>query len=223
MNRSSGFIKIAVLVLVVIVVGALIGIMATRKAAEVPPLPPSEAVLAPPKPLVDTSSPPTSNPDRTTAPATQPTVSAPAPVVAAGTNMLADWEDRLDDILGSDAKEKTKAGQLLVLLPKTPPDGQEQVAQHLTNLVEDDDYASLAAYLTNSSFPETVLDVLFQDVLNRPNQVKLPLLLELAKNSEHAKSAEAREMLELFLDENYGTDWAKWQTKMTTWLKDNPD
>ena len=104
-----------------------------------------------------------------------------------------------------------------------PADGQEEVAQHLANLVPDQDFGLMHPYLTNSSLPEDVLDVLLDDVLNRPNSLKLPALLDMARSPQHPKAAEAKDFLELLLDEDYGDDWEKWQTKMNEWLKENPD
>ena len=109
------------------------------------------------------------------------------------------------------------------MFPRLPEDGQVEVAQHLSNLVEDEDYASLGQLLKNAKLPEPVLDVLMGDLLNRPNAVKLPLFLDLARDPAHAKAEEAKDLLELYLDEDYGTDWNKWQQKMREWLKENPD
>ena len=87
----------------------------------------------------------------------------------------------------------------------------------------DQDYASLVSLLTNSALPEDVLDVLLADALNRPNSVKLPALLDVARDPQNPKAPEARELLQLFLDDDYGNDWATWQSKMQDWLKENPD
>lgn len=223
MNKSSGFIKLAGLLIIVILLGALIGIMATRRAGEVPPpVVPTEN----PEPLVKTAPPvsrtnsPLAKPVVKTA-SPQPTNTANASVTA--TNTLPDWEDRLDDILGNDDEDKVKTAKLLELLPRMPEEGQEETARHLANLVEDADYAPLGKILTNATFPESVLDVLLQDALNRPNELKMPLLLDVAKEAGHPKAEEAKDLLELFLDEDYGTDWAKWQSAMQKWLKDNPE
>ena len=83
--------------------------------------------------------------------------------------------------------------------------------------------APLGKLLTDSKLPEEVLDVLIVDVLNRPNSLKLPLLLEVARDTQHPKAAEAKDLLELYLEEDYGSDWNKWQAKMEQWLKENPD
>jgi hypothetical protein len=145
------------------------------------------------------------------------------PATAASTNLITDWEDKLDNILGADGEDSDKVKQLLEMFPRLPEDGQVEVAQHLANLTSDEDFGSLGKYLTNSTMPEAVLDVLMSDLLNRPNSVKLPLLVNVASDSQNPKAGEAKDLLELFLEEDYGTDWNTWQTKVTQWLKDNPD
>jgi len=139
------------------------------------------------------------------------------------TNITSAWEDKLDEILGSASPDQDKAKQMLELFPNLPADGQEEVAQHLSNLVADSDFGLLRAYLTNAALADNVLDVLLDDVLNRPNSLKLPALLEVARSAQHPKAAEAKDFLELFLEEDYGDDWDKWQSQMQEWLKNNPD
>jgi hypothetical protein len=149
----------------------------------------------------------------------QKTESVPPPVL----NLITNWEDRLDDILAGEQPEKAKARSLLALFPQLPSDGQLEVAQHLANLVEDEDYPPLGRFLTNSALPEDVLDVLFSDLLNRPNSTKISTLLDVAREPKNPKAAEAKDLLELFLEEDYGNDWVRWQKKAAEWLKDNPD
>lgn len=147
------------------------------------------------------------------------------PVVLASTNAVAitNWSEQLDEILGAEKPETEKANQLLQMFPRLPKDGQEEVAQHLTNLVDDQDYAALGRYLTNSTLSEDVLDILFSDLFNRPNPLKLPLLVDLASDAKHPKASEAKDLLELYLEEDYGTDWARWRAEAEKWIKDNPE
>jgi len=144
-------------------------------------------------------------------------------MLAADTNALADWENKLDEILAPEGEPADKARKLFELFPQLPRDGQAEVAQHLSNLVSDKDYAGLGKLLADAKLPEPVLDVLMGDLLNRPNSVKLPELLEVARDPEHPKAAEAKELLAFFLDQDLGADWTKWQAKMEQWLKENPD
>jgi len=142
---------------------------------------------------------------------------------SAATNLVAGWEAKVDEILGSDDSDPDKARQMLEMFPTLPEDAQEVLARHLSNLLPDQDYGLMQAYLTNAALPETVLDVLLDDVLNRANSLKLPALLAVARSAQHPKAAEAKDFLELFLEEDYGTDWDKWQAGMEQWLKENPD
>ena len=156
-------------------------------------------------------------------PAEPSTNEGPAGASSAVTNLVAAWEDKVDEILDSDSPDPDKARQMLAMFPTLPGDGQEEVARHLSNLVPDQDFGLMRAYLTNADLPEDVLDVLLDDVLNRPNSLKLPALLEVARSAQHPKAAEAKDFLELFLEEDYGADWARWQAGMEAWLKENPD
>ena len=137
--------------------------------------------------------------------------------------MITNWEDKVEEILGGDDPEAQKAKKMLAIFRQLPADGQVEVAQHLSNLVADEDYAQLGKLLTDPKLPEDVLDVLLGDVLNRPNATKLPLLLDIASEPTHPKAGEAKDMLELFLEEDYGTNWAQWRTKLNEWLEKNPD
>src|ERR1041385_4981195 len=167
-------------------------------------------VSPPPKPLVtethSDSHPPVSTPPRSDAVPTfirstpHPAVTLPlsngsAPVVAAA-NSTNSWDEKLEEILTSDVDDTNKVKQLFELFPHLPADGQVDFVQHLSNLVEDEDYAPLGQLLTNSALSEEVLDVLMSDVLNRPNNVKLPMFLDLARNSQHPKAGDAKDLLE---------------------------
>jgi hypothetical protein len=149
--------------------------------------------------------------------------SGPEAVLTNTAALSNDWSERLDTVLAAENSERDKANLLLAMFPHLPKDGQEEVAQHLTNLVDDDDYAKLGKFLTNSVLAEEVLDILFTDLFNRPNALKLPLLVDVARDPKHPKAGEAKDLLELYLEEDYGTDWALWRTKAELWLKENPE
>ena len=142
---------------------------------------------------------------------------------AVSAKLDAGWEEAIDQILQADTSESAKAQQILKLFRSLPARGQEEAAQHLSNLVQDADYAPMGRLLADAKLPEPVLDVLVADALNRPNSVKLPLMLEVARNADHPKADEARELLQLYLEADLGTDWPKWQARLDLWLKENPD
>lgn len=228
MQTSKILTGIGVLI-VVVGIGLGIGWLATRSTEPVP---------SSPVPVTSTATEmQPASPPRTTA--TRQSVPLPAasertnliradlipaqPLPPVANNIITNWEDRLDEILSNDDEDTNKVTELLSMFPRLPAEGQDEVAQHLSNLVEDEDYARLKPLALDPKLPEEVLDTLLADLLNRPNETKLPMFLDIAFTPDHPKSAEARELLELYLDEDFGTDRAVWQNKMQEWLKDNPD
>jgi hypothetical protein len=166
--------------------------------------------------------PPRPNPLRPVPPAQPaPTAAVPQPPTPAAP--IGDWEEQIDGILTAQDEDGQKATRLLAMFPNLPEDGQVEAAQHISNLLPDEQYSSLAQALTNAAMPEAVLDVLMTDVLNRPNQLKLETLLDVARTPNHPKAEEALDVLEVFVDENYGQDWAAWKNAVEKWLKENPD
>ena len=197
---------------------------------------PADAVNSLPTPEVTPDTSPASTPSqpaRLTAPTAPRPVTQPAPAKAAATalvttsvpvqGLITNWEERIDDLLTAEGAEDKKAVEMLAMLPNLPEDGQVEAAQHISNLLPDEQYAALSPVLTNAHTAEAVLDVLMTDVLNRPNGVKLNTLLDVARVPNHPKAEEARDVLEVFVDENYGEDWTAWSNAVQKWLKENPD
>lgn len=182
-----------------------------------PPAAPTE--LVPPERIRVATGP------RPAAPPTRPAAATPAPPGTAtpATEPVVDWGARLDDVLGSSAPESAKAAQLLEIWPGLPADGQVEVMQHIANLLPDDRFALLHNTFTNARTQEPVLDVIMTDALNRPNGIKLPALLDVARVEGHPKAAEAREILEVFVEADHGTDWPRWEQAVQKFLQENPD
>ena len=154
----------------------------------------------------------------------QPTTGpGPAETAPVGTNFITDWENRMDDVLGSNLEPSAAGKKLIEMLPQLPADGRVEVLQHAANLVSNEDYAPMGKLLVDPETPEEEVEILMRDMLNRPNSLKLPLLLQVARATGHLKSGEAKEILEVFLGESYGEDWDKWQSKVNKYLKENPE
>lgn len=131
------------------------------------------------------------------------------------------WEKAVDDILLSDNEEAQKSEQLLAMVPNLAEDAQVEVVQHAANLASDDHYGHITQVLINPGTPEAVLSVLMTDLLNRGNELKLPIVLTLARIERHPLQAEARELLEIYLQEDHGNDWNAWESSLQNWLKEN--
>jgi hypothetical protein len=213
--RAIGFLVVAGCL------GLLIGWLVTGRGDKVPALPPPP----PPEPVVAVA-PLQPAPAPASAP-TEVTPSAPAQADAPQPNHAitdfspAPWETQLENILLSDDSDSVKADKILAMIPNAPPDAQVELTQHLVNMVQDDHYDGAAGLLTNSTTPEAVSTVLMNDLLNRNNNLKLPMLLDVARTDGHPLQDQAREMLELLTQEDHGTNWDDWSTSINNWLAQN--
>jgi hypothetical protein len=226
----STILKVLAVLAIVAAAGVVVGILVTGGRTEIPiqssssnspaPAGAKAEVRLPRRPAATAVVP---RPVPAVAPATPNTTNVVVAFEPPPSETITNWEDRLDAVLGSNSQESEKVHQLLAMFPLLSEDGQVEVAQHLSNLVPDEEYASFGGYLTNPAIPESVLDILLSDALNRPNALKLPLLLEVARDPQNPKSGEAKDLLELYLEEDYGNDWDQWRAKTEQWLKDNPD
>lgn len=218
---SPKSIVLAVLAVALIAVG-IIWLTVLREPAPPASRPPepSEPVAAIP-PARSTGAPPFFV--RRDAPAVAPQEAPPTLTETASTNLLLDWEERVDQILTDDSEMEEKAHKMLELFPLMPEAGQIETAEHIANLLADADFDKFGRYLTNVQTSPAVQEIIFHEALNRPNSVKLPLLLQTARIPEHPMAEEAKNILELYVGEDHGTNWNKWQQEIERWLKENPD
>jgi hypothetical protein len=218
--RSSTFARVLGILALAIVAGGLIGWWASRNTHPTQPQPPAPQSSAPV--AVTPSVEPTPIPK----PATNGNGVIAAPTeVASNTNAFdpALWDDKLDEILGDgDDDTDRKARQLLDMMDKVSVEAQTEIAGHIVNLVDDKDFAERAAkYLTNAEVPEAVSSVFMDDLYNRDEEMKLPLLLAVARNDKHALKDEAKDLLELYIEEDYGTNWNQWEEATKKYLKEH--
>jgi len=217
--------KVLAALAVIAILGLGIGYLGTRSSKPTPPVskPPVEPSHV--QPTQPANNKPVSTTPPKTNPAAQPGAIQILPTTpeTASTNA---WDDAIGQIIDSETDDTNKVKELFALFPTLPAEGQEEVAEHLSNLVEDDAYQPLGRLLADPKLSEDVLDVLMSDLLNRPNATKLPMFLELAFTPDHPKAEEAKDLLELYLDDvdadAFGNDKAKWEEAMQKWLK-NPD
>ena len=141
---------------------------------------------------LNAKSPPTPKP---TKPSTKTPVAPKIPLQSSS-----DWEQKLDTILAAPGDTSTAARSLLAAIPGLPVEAQEQYIAHALNLCEDSDFSRAEEIYLRPGTPASVSEAIFNDSLNRPDEVKLPLMAKTMANPSHPMAGESRGILELYLD-----------------------
>jgi hypothetical protein len=55
--------------------------------------------------------------------------------------------------------------------------------------------------------------------MERPDNLRLPTLVTIARNSAHPYAVPARDNLELLLGQDFGDDWPKWENAVREKVK----
>jgi hypothetical protein len=129
------------------------------------------------------------------------------------------WAGAIDSVLRDMSDPGEKSRRLLELLPHLPAALQPEAAQHLVNLATDATPDVLLNPLHDLTVAPAAHAILLLGLLQRADHVRLPTLLDLARNPEHPKSAQALEYLHFLLESDHGTDWLKWEQLIAARLK----
>ncbi|MEY4388096.1 MAG: hypothetical protein RLY20_3379 [Verrucomicrobiota bacterium] len=129
----------------------------------------------------------------------------------------------MEKILNSQDSDAAISSKLIAIFPELPADQQEDLISQLAAQVSDKDYASLGNMLTNKATTVDVAEVLMTDLIDRPDSIRLPLLLDVARSPDHPKAEDAHDLLEVLLDVNYHNDWDAWAKKISEWLASHPE
>ena len=148
----------------------------------------------------------------------KPAPPKPAPIV------LTEDDRKIDEALnmfkGNTDQDHTNTAQALInLLPTLSSDGQVECAQHISNLLLDDQYSRVMHIWRNPSFNPEVIEVFATDLMNREHKVMLPAMLDALKMPNHPYHEDAKTTLEVFLDGDFENDIPKWEKAMNDFLK----
>ena len=130
------------------------------------------------------------------------------------------WQGLLNTILMQDIHVNEIANNVLVILPRLPLDGQLEAAQHLVNLSADEDYSKAESVYFSAGLHPNVRRIVFEDLMNRPNAIKLPLLVRTLKEYGHPMRNEALENLQVLTGRNEGNDPARWDNVVQNALEE---
>jgi len=110
------------------------------------------------------------------------------------------WEDRLDQLLTNDADSATTVRGLVSSMRGLPAAAQEEYAAHAVNLCEDEQFFMFNEVYLDAATPKQVKEIIFNDALNRPDELKLPFLVQTLGKPANPMAGEAKEILEMYLD-----------------------
>ena len=111
----------------------------------------------------------------------------------------------------SKTSDSDKARLLFEMLPGLPVEGRQTAAEYAVQRLDDGEYRFAQNVVTNPATYPPALSVLWADLTGRPDAVRLPVLLQIARNPSHPYAEHARDNLSLLLHQNHGTDWVKWE------------
>jgi hypothetical protein len=129
------------------------------------------------------------------------------------------WSQAIDTVLrdNSDATEKSR--RMLQMLPHLPPALQAEAAQHLVNFATDSTCENVVEPLLNTKTDHSAQAVLLIGLLQRADKIRLPALLQIARNPEHAKHPDALRYLHFLLESDDPADSAAWEARIESRLK----
>jgi len=120
------------------------------------------------------------------------------------------WEAPINALLDSDDENDVVARKLATLAPTLPLEGQVEAIQHMVNLLDDEQYELARNMVLNPGLHPDVREVVFSDVLDRPNEVKMPVLLAILGQPAHPLAVDARQNLQAYVGRDLGPNSADW-------------
>lgn len=131
------------------------------------------------------------------------------------------WTEQLDNLLGADQDNSITARKLVAALSGLPPAAQEEYVAHAVNLCEDEDFAQVEAVYLAPGTPPEVIETIFNDALNRSDEIKLPMLAKTLRQPAHPMAGEAKEILEMYLDiDPDSTAPVAWEQEVQRYLRE---
>jgi len=140
---------------------------------------------------------------------------APKPHTEEG-RLVKIWADR-------QLSDSEKVERFLALFHELPDHGKKIAMDYATQLIKDDDYLRQRPRLLRMANTDELREVVMLDMLTRDDGIKMPSLVELMKTPSQITKSEAREILEAFLEKDYGDDPNQWDGPVRQWVAENQD
>lgn len=113
-----------------------------------------------------------------------------------------EWEALTDEVVSKESNESIpdRARRVKEGLKKVPESERDVALQSLLNLVEDEEFAILDTILFDKAEPKEVIEAIFDDMLNRPEELKQGYIIKIAQDREHPMFADAMHILTVTTD-----------------------
>lgn len=130
--------------------------------------------------------------------ATLPTTNAESEVKAPREQAVAAWESLVGQVVEQkDAPTFEQALRVKAIFDKLDKEDKLDCLQSSLNLLPDKQFSALCAILYDKTEDLDVLDAVFSDALNRPEEIKNTLMKELRKDREHPMFFESARILDV--------------------------
>jgi hypothetical protein len=129
-----------------------------------------------------------------------------------------EWGVVINSILTDAAETSILSKRLAEVLKEFPLEGQLEAAQHMVNLLGDEDYFTAETVFFDNSISHQVRGVIFEDLMSRPNYVKLPLLVKTLRDFSHPLRREALENLQVYTGQDKDLDPQGWDLVVSEFL-----
>ncbi len=94
------------------------------------------------------------------------------------------------------------------------PEDHAEAATKAVAFIKDEHFADLKPLLLDPATSLDARNVIYQDLLQRPAPIRLPLLLALMQTTSNPLSDKARQSLVRDLGQDYGANYGLWQAKI---------
>lgn len=125
-----------------------------------------------------------------------------------------------------DMADDSKALALLNKVFTSPDEPTKVVAmEYATQLMSDEQFKKSKSQIMslNDTGSEDMQETILRDILTRAENVRMPALVDLLRRPPFPGQQEIREILEAYLDVDYGTDIPKWDAAVHQWLVENDE
>jgi hypothetical protein len=153
-------------------------------------------------------------------------LSPDAPPESFSSNPPRDIEEQiiLDLAIDRTIPDETKVERMLAMIPTIPDDAKVLAMENATALIPDSKYDSYRPRLHQLAQNPELREAVMLDALTRGEEVRLPGILDLLRTATREEErTELREILEAYLDHDYGPTAATWEAPLKKWLAEHAD